>query len=116
MTETVPQSTRDLRGATQVSQAPTMQAQGAPIEGPPEARDPANNAPKTVHLCSEEGGAITGQVIGISGWQMTLYGARRVTKSIHKNGRWTLDELDQLLPISLAQGLTNPMPPAPPRE
>ena len=120
MTETVPESTRDLRGqqrtAQVAQQAPTMQAQGAPIEGPPEARDPANNAPKVVHLCSEAGGDITGQVIGTSGWQMTLYSPRHVTKSIHKSGRWTLDELDQLIPISLAAGLTNPVPPAPPRE
>ena len=120
MTETVPESTRDLRGQQRTAQAsqqaPTRQAQGAPLEGPPEARDPANNAPKVVHLCSEAGGDITGQVIGTSGWQMTLYSPRHVTKSIHKSGRWTLDELDQLIPISLAAGLTNPVPPAPPRE
>jgi hypothetical protein len=39
-----------------------------------------------------------------------------VTRSIHKNGRWTLDELDDLIPISLAAGLTNPMPAAAPRQ
>ena len=120
MTESVPQSTRDLRGqlrtAQAAQQAPTVQAQGPPIQGPAEASDPANNAPKAVHLCSEAGGDITGQVIGISGWNISLYSPRHVTKSIHKNGRWTLDELDQLLPISLAQGLTNPVPAAPPRE
>ena len=26
---------------------------------------------------------------------MTMYSPRHVTKSIHKNGRWTLDELDE---------------------
>jgi NAD(P)-dependent dehydrogenase (short-subunit alcohol dehydrogenase family) len=114
MTASVPQSSVDLRA--QAAPQPTMQAQGPPIEGPPEASDPANNAPKAVHLCSEAGGAITGQVIGVSGWNISLYSPRHVTKSIHKNGRWTLDELDQLLPISLTNGLTNPMPPAPPRE
>jgi NAD(P)-dependent dehydrogenase (short-subunit alcohol dehydrogenase family) len=117
MTASVPQSTRDLRGQQQAAQrATTMQAQGPPIQGPPEASAPANNAPKVVHLCSEAGGDITGQVIGTSGWQMTLYSPRHVTSSIHKSGRWTLDELDQLIPISLGAGLTNPVPPAPPRE
>jgi NAD(P)-dependent dehydrogenase (short-subunit alcohol dehydrogenase family) len=119
MTESIPQSTRDLQAQQRAAAAPpqpaAMQAQGPPIEGPPEARDPANNAPKVVHLCSEAGGDITGQVIGTSGWQMTLYSPRHVTKSIHKNGRWTLDELDQLLPISLGAGLPNPTPAAPPR-
>jgi NAD(P)-dependent dehydrogenase (short-subunit alcohol dehydrogenase family) len=114
MTATVPDSSRQLRAA---AVAPTQQrTQGEPIQGPPEASDPANNAPKAVYLCSEAASDITGQVIGTSGWQMTLYSPRHVTKSIHKNGRWTLDELDELIPISLAQGLSNPMPPAPPRE
>jgi len=111
MTATVPDSSRQLRAA-----AAPLRTQGEPIQGPPEASDPANNAPKAVYLCSEAAGNITGQVIGTSGWQMTLYSPRHVTKSIHKNGRWTLDELDELIPISLAQGLNNPMPPTPPRE
>ena len=124
MTETVPDSTRQLRNqqrqeaaATAAGQAEaTMKAQGAPIEGPPEAMDPGNNAPKSVYLCSEAGGSITGQVIGVSGWPMTLYSPRHVTKSIHKNGRWTLDELDDLIPISLGAGLVNPVPPQQPRQ
>ena len=114
MTETVPDSSRQLRAAAVATTE--IRTQGEPIQGPPEARDPANNAPKAVYLCSEAAGNITGQVIGTSGWQMTLYSPRHVTRSIHKNGRWTLDELDELIPISLAQGLTTPMPAAPPRE
>ena len=114
MTETVPDSSRQLRAAAVATTE--IRTQGEPIQGPPEARDPANNAPKAVYLCSEAAGNITGQGIGTSGWQMTLYSPRHVTRSIHKNGRWTLDELDELIPISLAQGLTNPMPAAPPRE
>ena len=62
--------------------------------------DPDNNAPKAVYLCTESAGSITGQVIGTSGWPMTLYSPRHVIKSIHKEGRWTLDELDDLIPIS----------------
>ena len=118
MTATVPDRARQSRTADRAAAAGGggMQAQGAPIQGPVEARAADNNAPKVVYLCSEAGGAITGQVIGTSGWDMSLYGPRQVIKSIHKNGRWTLDELDQLIPISLAAGLTNPVPAAPPRE
>ena len=93
-----------------------MAAQGAPIEGPPEARDPANNAPKAVYLCSEAAGDVTGQVVGVSGWQATLYSPRHVIRSIHKDGRWTLDELDDLIPISLGSDLINPVPAQPPRQ
>ena len=80
MTATVPDSTRQLReqqrtqaAATVAAAAPTMATQGAPIQGPDEARDPDNNAPKAVYLCTEAAGSITGQVIGTSGWPMTLY-------------------------------------------
>lgn len=113
MTETVPESTTAMRQQTRPQ---PIAAQGAPIEGPAEARAPENNAPKVVYLCSEAGGDITGQVIGTSGWVVSLYSPRHVVKSIHKNGRWTLDELDELMPISIGMGLTNPSPPAPPRE
>ncbi len=81
------------------------------VVGPEEAEDPENNAPKVVYLCTEAAGNITGQVIGTRGWAMSLYSPRHVTKSIHKNGRWTLDELDRLVPISLASELVNPAPP-----
>ena len=117
MTESVPESTTQLR-QQQRTQAQPQQApasQGPPIQGPPEARDPANNAPKAVYLCTEAAGNITGQVVGVSGWQATLYSPRHVTRSIHKNGRWTLDELDELVPISIGADLTNPVPPQAPR-
>ena len=124
MTASVPESTRQLRqqmssasaASAAGARAPAMVAQGPPIEGPPEARDADTNAPKAAYLCTEAGGAITGQVIGVSGWPMTLYSPRHVTKSIHKNGRWTLDELDRLIPISLGAGLVNPVPTQPPRQ
>jgi NAD(P)-dependent dehydrogenase (short-subunit alcohol dehydrogenase family) len=50
MTESIPQSTRDMQRAQRTAAAPpapaaTVQSQGAPIEGPPEARDAANYAP-----------------------------------------------------------------------
>ena len=123
MVETIPESTQQLRqqqrsaaAAAAAAQGPGMATQGAPIEGPPEARAPENNAPKAVYLCTEAAGSITGQVFGTSGWPMTLYSPRHVTKTIHKRGRWTLDELDDLVPISLGAGLVNPVPPQPPRE
>ena len=112
MAETVPDTTQQLR-----QQQRTQAAQGGPPTlGPDEARDPENNAPKAVYLCTEAGGSITGQVIATGGWPMSLYSPRHVVKSIHKNGRWTLDELDDLIPISLAAGLVNPVSPQPPRD
>ena len=100
MTETIPETTQQMRqqqragaAAAQApaAAAPTMATQGAPIQGPPEARDAENNAPKVVYLCTEVGGAITGQVIGSSGWPMTLYSPARLPKASTKRagGHWT---------------------------
>ena len=112
MTDTVPQSTTQLR---QDQRAAVGLATANPSEPPPEYRDPGNNAPKVVYLCSEAADGITGQVFGTSGWALSLYSPRHVIKSIHKDGKWTLDELDQLIPISLGSGLVNPVPVEPPR-
>ena len=108
MTDTVPQSTTDLR--QQQREAVGLDVQRDRSQPPEEYRDPANNAPKVVYLCTEAAEGITGQVIGTSGWALSLYSPRHVIKSIHKNGKWTLDELDDLIPISLAEGLINPVP------
>ena len=125
MTATVPDSTRQRRqqqgaaaavAAAESGAPPGMVAQGAPILGPEEARDPDNNAPKIVYLCTEAGGSLTGQVLGTGGWAMSLYSPRHVVKSIDKSRRWTLDELEELIPISLGAGLVNPVPPEPPRQ
>ena len=88
----------------------------APMHGPEEAQAPENNTPKVVYLCTEAGSSLTGQVFGTGGWAMTLYSPRHVTGSIHKSGRWTLDELEELIPISLGEGLLNPAPPESPRQ
>ena len=108
MTDSIPQSTTDLR-QTQRAQA----GQSVPkvsLDPPPEYRDPANNAPKVVYLCSEAADGITGQVFGTSGWELSLYSPRHVVKSIHKNEAWSLEELERLIPISLGRDLINPAP------
>ena len=108
MTGSVPDTARELRAARGVIGGGQMA--GRAQEASQESRDPLNNAPKVVHLCTEAGGEITGQVIGSSGWPMTLYSPRHVVGSIHKDGRWTLDELEEIVPTSLSAGLVNPAP------
>ena len=118
MTATVPEATRRMlrsREEATSEEAAGASDAGAPRE-PDEAGAPVNNAPKVVYLCTEAGGSITGQVVGTGGWSMSLYTRRQATKSIHKGGRWTLDELERLVPFSLASGLRNPSPTEPPRQ
>ena len=113
MTDTVPQSTTELRVQQRATAGLAPQVDRSVL--PPESGDPANNAPKVVFLSSEAADGITGQVIGTSGWALSLYSPRRVIKSIHKEGRWTLDELEQQIPSSLGNGLVNPAPEEAPR-
>ena len=113
MTDTVPQSTTELRVQQRATAGLAPQVDRSVL--PPESGDPANNAPKVVFLSSEAADGITGQVIGTSGWALSLYSPRRVIKSIHKEGRWTLDELEQQIPSSLGNGLINPAPEEAPR-
>ena len=93
------------------------EAKGQPyVEMPDDANDPIHNAPKAAYLCTEAAGNITGQVIGVSGWPMDLYSARHVVKSINKDGIWTLDELDSVMPLTIGRELSNPSPTEPPRK
>ena len=108
MTESIPQSTSELR-QTQRAQVGQNVPQVS-SEPPEEYRDPANNAPKVVYLCSEAANGITGQVFGTSGWELSLYSPRHVVKSIHKTEPWSLEELERLIPISLGKDLINPAP------
>jgi hypothetical protein len=77
---------------------------------PDEALVPESNAPKIVYLCTDAAADITGRVIGTHGWGTALFSPRLPVKTIHKDGAWTLDELERLVPISLAAGLVNPSP------
>ena len=87
------------------------ESKGLPyVEMPKEHLDPGNNAPKATYLCTEAAGNITGQVIGIFGWPMELYFARHVVQSINKDGRWTLEELDEVMPLTIGRELPNPAP------
>ncbi|MGD9892480.1 MAG: SDR family NAD(P)-dependent oxidoreductase [Dehalococcoidia bacterium] len=118
MTASVPPSTRERRAAAGIVGGGQM-AGRVDATPPPQTtsdggpRDPLNNAPTAVFLCTEAGANITGQVIGTSGWQASRYSPRRVIRSISKPGRWTVAELAETIPAALTAGIPNPAPPAP---
>jgi NAD(P)-dependent dehydrogenase (short-subunit alcohol dehydrogenase family) len=77
--------------------------------------DPDDIAPVVAFLASEEAGYVNGQFLLVVGTQIALLSQPRPVKTIYKEGRWTLDELDEIVPGTLALGLTNPAPPQPPK-
>ncbi len=128
MTMTVPQAARDLRaragiagagGAAPAAAAPAAasaapaapagggQGQGMPLNAPEMV------APMVCFLATDYAWNINGQNFGVSGGQVSLLNHPLAIRTIYKAGMWTLDELDQMVPRSLMQGIPNPAPPAP---
>jgi hypothetical protein len=77
-----------------------------------EELDPDDVAPMVVYLASEYAGNVNGQFFLCFGSQIALVSQPRPVHTLYKpDGPWTLDELDALVPDSLAKGLVNPAPP-----
>lgn len=78
--------------------------------------DPEDVPPIIVYLASDEAANINGQIFGTSGGRIFLYAPWTVAKQITKEGRWTMEELCETIPKTLAEGLVNPAAPQPPKE
>ncbi|MCC6238024.1 MAG: SDR family NAD(P)-dependent oxidoreductase [Dehalococcoidia bacterium] len=113
MSASVPTNRDQLRQRSGIAAATTSRTipymmEANRLSGSP--RDPDNNAPPVAWLVSEAGGMISGQVIGTSGWQASRYSIRSAIRSISGPRRWTVEELADLVPNHLAQGIYNPAP------
>jgi NAD(P)-dependent dehydrogenase (short-subunit alcohol dehydrogenase family) len=77
-----------------------------------EELDPDDVAPMVVYLASEVAGGVNGQIFLSYGSAVALVAHPRPVKTLYKStGIWTLDELERLVPITIADGLVNPAPP-----
>lgn len=73
---------------------------------------PEDVAPMVVYLASEGAANVNGQFFLCAGGSISLLSQPRAVKTIFKaEAGWTLDELDDLVPLTLAEGLVNPAPP-----
>ena len=73
---------------------------------------PEDVAPMVVFLASDHAANVNGQFFLCAGGSVSLVSQPRAVKTIYKpDGRWTLDELDEVVPLTLAEGLVNPAPP-----
>jgi len=117
MTQSVPAAAQTIRAAAGI-----LRAGGGALNNPEPApegatpRDPENNAPTVTWLCTEAGGAVSGHVIGTSGWQASRYSQRKVIRSIHQPRNWTVAELAKAVPEQLLAGIPNPAPKLQPKE
>jgi len=74
-------------------------------------------APIVVYLCTDAAANINGLSFRAAGGTVGIYSAPELIKIIHKDHRkgdkWTLDELEELVPKVLLANYVNPAPPEP---
>ncbi len=72
---------------------------------------PEDVAPMVAFLASDFAANVNGQIFLCAGTSSPCCRCRAPRRRIYKEGRWTLDELDELVPQTLTEGLVNPAPP-----
>ena len=110
MTQTVPDSARQLRARAGVA-PPGQQAQVPPPA--PSTRDPEMVAPMAVYLASDDAWNVNGYIFAVSGGSVSVLQQPTAMRTLWKPGMWTVDELAELVPRHLMAGLPNPAPPPP---
>jgi len=68
--------------------------------------------PLILYLCSDAGIKVNGQLFRVHGGRLSLYSVPQEVKSIYrKDGLWSIEELEELMPKTLLVDYTNPAPP-----
>ncbi len=76
---------------------------------------PEDVAPFVVWLSSDEAAHVNGHVFHVSGGVVSLLNEPEAVKSIHKEGRWTVEELIRVFPATIGIDLPNPTSQPPPQ-
>ncbi len=74
------------------------------------------NAPLVAWLASDEAANVNGCTFQVFGKVIHLISDPVPVKSIYTSKEWSLDELKEIMPRTLAKDLVNPAPPEPPKE
>lgn len=100
--------------ATVPSTARQMQSQRTSEQSQPDASsssmDADDVAPFVCYLAGSGAANINGQTFLVYGGNITLMSQPRRVRTIFKQGRWSLDELKELIPSNITHGLVNPSP------
>ncbi|MDY6843881.1 MAG: SDR family oxidoreductase [Thermodesulfobacteriota bacterium] len=94
--------------------------QAAGISGPAGMLDitslqPEDVAPFVAYLATDEAANINGYDFMVGGGMVSLLSQPVITRAMHKEGRWTVEEVSVLAPPLITRSLVNPVPPAPPK-
>lgn len=107
MTQTVPDAARQLRAQGGIEAAARSES------GVTSLRAASYVAPMVVYLMTDQAWDVNGHTFNVTGGQVGLSHEIQPLRQISKPGRWTFEELRDLVPSQLMGGLRNPAPPPP---
>ena len=99
MTVSIPDEARELRAARGITGASSTLRGG-----------PDDVAPMVTWLASDEAAHVNGHVFHVTEGLITLLNEPEPVKTIQKDGKWTVDELIRVVPVTLGFELLNPAP------
>jgi len=100
MTDSIPDSTRNMRKGEFLP--------------PPEGTlttEPEQVAPMIAWLASDQASEVTGRIFHTVGNRVSLMNSPEQGRSIHKAGRWTIEEIAGVFPETIGMDMVNPAPP-----
>ena len=109
MTATVPDSARQIRAASGIQSASGPQ----PLQL---QREPEDIAPFVTWLASDNAKDVNGYVFHCQGGQVSLMNNPEPVRTIHTQGRWTVEEIAAMFPGTLGMDMVNPAPMQAPRQ
>ena len=108
MTQSVPDDARALRAARGIG--------GASLDTPRLRGEGEDVAPFVTWLASDEAAHVNGHIFHITEGLVSLMNEPEAVKTIHKESKWTVEELAKVFPATIGVELFNPAPAQPPRE
>ena len=106
MIGSIPDDARELRAARGISTGAALTLRG-------QADD---IAPMVTWLASDEASHVNGHVFHVTEGLVTLLNEPEPVKTIQKDGKWTVEELVRVFPVTMGIELVNPAPSQVPRE
>jgi 3-oxoacyl-[acyl-carrier protein] reductase len=70
--------------------------------------NPSNIVPLIVYLASDAASSVTGQIFGANGWRYSRLSDITEASAIVSRGGWTIDQVSNIFPNTLAQGMVTP--------
>ena len=104
MIVSVPDEARDLRAARGMTGGNAGGLRG----------EPDDVAPFTAWLASDESAQVNGHVFYVTAGLVSLLNEPEPIRTMHKDGRWTVEEIIKVFPATLGVELHNPAPAPPP--